>query len=100
VIISRIPVSNNKEVMITQIVDPSLHDNEEDELGGSMPSSIFGDKSPEEKQACLPTAETKWHKEGDTGLPPTSTNKHQMVEQQQGKEPLYRRSQQLAPERG
>ena len=55
---------DNKEVMIAQIMDPSLQDNEDDELGGSMPSSIFSDKSPEEKQVCLPAAETEWREKG------------------------------------
>ena len=36
VVVSCIPVGNDKEVMITRIVGPSLPDNEEDELGGSI----------------------------------------------------------------
>ena len=99
-VVGCIPVGNDKEVMITQIVDMSLQDNKDDELGGSMPSSIFSDKSPKEKQANLPAAKTKHLKKGDIGLPPIITDRCEMVEQQQGKETLYCRSQQLAPERG
>jgi len=40
VVVGQIPVSNDKEVTITQTIDMSLQDNEDDELGGSMPSSI------------------------------------------------------------
>jgi len=72
VVISHIPVSNDKEVMITQIIETSLLDNEEDKLRRSMPSSIFGNKSPKEKQACLPADETKCLKKGDIGLPSES----------------------------
>ena len=74
-VVSCIPVSNDKEVTITQIVDPSLQDNEEDKLGGSMPSSMFGNKFPKEKHTSLPTDETKHLEKGDIGLPPIITDR-------------------------
>jgi len=80
VVVSCIPVSNDKEITITQIRDTSLQDNEDDELGGSMPSSIFSNKSPKEKQANFPTAETKCLKKGNINLPHISTDRHEMAE--------------------
>jgi len=93
VVISHIPVSNDKEVTITQIVEPSLQDNEEDELEGSMPSSIFGDKSPKEKQDSLSITETKHLEKGNTGLPLINMDRREMAERRQGKEPLSHRPQ-------
>jgi len=80
VVVSRIPVGNNKEVTIMQIIDPSLQDIKEDKLGGSMPSSIFGDKSTKEKQDSLPVTETKCLEKGDTGLPLINTDRCEMAE--------------------
>jgi len=68
------------EVTIMQIVNPSLQDIKEDKLGGSMPSSIFGDKLPKEKQDSLPVTETKLLEKGDTGLPPINMDRHEMAE--------------------
>jgi len=67
--------------MITPIVDMSLQDNEDDELGGSMPSSIFGNLLPKEKQANLPTAKSKCLEKGNMDLPPISTDRCEMAEQ-------------------
>ena len=75
VVISCIPVRNDKEVRITQIINPSLQDIEKDKLGGSMPSSIFSNKSPKEKQDSLPITETKCLEKGDIGLPPINTDR-------------------------
>ena len=80
VVVSHIPVGNNKEVTITPIVDMSLQDNEDDELGGSMPSSIFGNKLLKEKQANFPTAKSKCLEKGNMDLPPISTDRCEMAE--------------------
>ena len=42
-------VGDNKEVMISQIVDMSLPDNEDGELEDSVSSSVYGKKFPKEK---------------------------------------------------
>ena len=75
--------------MITQIIDMSLPDNEDDELEESAPSSIFGAKSPKEKQSDVLTAQPKCFRKGNVDLPPIITNR-----------PEYHRAQQLAPKRG
>ena len=49
VVISYIWVGDNKEVTISQIIDMSLPDNEDDKLEGSVPPSMYGEKSPKEK---------------------------------------------------
>ena len=101
-VVGCIPVGNDNltEVMITQIIDMSLQDNKDDELGGSMPSSIFGEKSPKEKQACLPATKTKHLEKGEMGLPPIITDRCEMVEQQQGKEACISGCNGLSPKEG
>ena len=49
VVIDHILVGNDKEVMISQIRDPSLLDNEEDRLEESTHSSMYDDKPSKEK---------------------------------------------------
>jgi len=49
IIISHILIGDDKEVMISQIIDMSLPDNKDDELEDSVPSSIYGKKFPKEK---------------------------------------------------
>ena len=100
IIINCIPVSDEKEVMISQIVDMSLPDNKDDKLEDSVPSSIYGEKSPKEKWLIIPAAEPKHLRKSDMGIPPIIADRSEVVEQQQGRETLYHKPLQLTPERG
>ena len=100
VVISHIPVGDDKEVTITQIVDMSLPDNEDDKLEESLPSSVYGKKFPKEKQPDMLAAEPKCPGKNDMGLPPIIADRLEAGEQQQGRETLYHKPRQLTPERG
>ena len=95
IIIICIPVGDNKEVTITQIGD-----NKDNELEDSAPSSIYGEKLPKEKWLNVPTTEPKHLRKSNMGMLPIIADGSDMVEQQQGREGLYCKPQQLTPERG
>ena len=59
IVIDCIPVGNDKEVMISQIGDPSLLDNEEDRLVESTHSSMYDDELSKEKRSDTIAAEPK-----------------------------------------
>ena len=65
-----------------------------------MPSSIYGKKSPKEKQSDMLATETEHVGKGNMGLPPIITDRCEAVERQWGKEALYHKPQHLAPKRG
>ena len=54
-----------------------------------MLPSILSKKLPKEKETDMPITKTKHLRKSNMGLPPIITNRHEMVEQQQGKETLY-----------
>jgi len=54
-VVTRIPFSDGKEVMIFQIRDKSLQDNVEEEMEDSVPPSILGETSPMEKWLVTPS---------------------------------------------
>ena len=100
IVINCIPVGDNKEVMITQIIDTSLPENEDDELEESVPSSVYGKKLAKEKQPDMLAAETQHIGKSNMGLPPIIIDKHEAVERQWGRAALYHKPQHLAPKRG
>ena len=80
VVVSRIPFSDGKEVMVSQIIDKSLPDNKDDELEDSIPPSILGETSPEEKGLVIPSIEPKHLEKGKTDSPPTIIDRQEIVE--------------------
>ena len=59
IVISHVPVGNNKAVMISQIMDTSLLDDEDNELEDSVPPSMYGKRSLIKKQFIMPATEPR-----------------------------------------
>ena len=89
VFVGHIPVGNGKEVTVSQIVDKSLLDNEDNEREDSVPPRIQSETLPTEKWLTMPSIEPKCLKRGKTDTLPTITDRQEIVEREQDKEILY-----------